>query len=607
MRHRLPQAPLLGGVLLFAAVTAAAGQDAVAGAADGFDVLIMDGRVYDGTGNPWFPADIGIRDGRIAAIGELEGVPARRVIEADGLVVTPGFIDIHSHADEAARRRPKLRDDDVTRKAAPNLIAQGVTTVVVNQDGRSPWPIGEQRAELEREGVGPNVALLIGHGAVRGRVMGDDVRRPATADEVERMRALVRQGMEEGAYGLSAGLEYDPGRWSETGELVRLVAEVEPFGGVYIVHQRSEGAAPMWFWPSEHAEGVRSSADPVMGEAFGPPTLLDAVRETIEIGERTGAVVVASHIKAKGADYWGSSRAAIQLVERARARGVRIYADQYPYDTSGSDGSTVLIPGWVFAELRDQDRDDRDYTAALRSVLDDDDRAVVEALRRDIAYEIARRGGAERVVVFDHPDSTRIGRSVGELARERGVSPVEMAVRLQLEGDPARPGGGRLRGFSMSEELDLLAYMERPWTATASDAGIAREGDGPVHARYYGTFPRKIRRYALELDAIAVEDAIRSMTTLPAQILGLEDRGSIREGARADVVVLDLDRLRDTATFFEPHRHPEGVEYVLVNGELVIDGGEPTWTLPGRILTPEADGRARRPGITTATADASRR
>lgn len=554
-----------------------------------FDVLIEHGRVFDGTGNPWFRADVGIRDGRIAAIGDLAGRPAARVIDADGRVVAPGFIDIHSHADDAVRGRPTVRDDDVKRKAAPNLVAQGVTTLVANQDGRSPWPIAAQRAAVERDGAGPNVALLLGHGAVRRQAMGPDVRRPATADEIERMRGLVRQAMSAGAFGLSAGLEYYPGRWSTTDEVAALVDEIEPFGGVYIVHQRSEGETPMWFWPSEHTAGVAFRADTLLGEAVGPPTLLDAVRETIEIGERTGAVVVASHIKAKGASYWGSSRAAIQLIERARERGVQIYADQYPYDTSGSDGSTVLIPDWVFESVWDRDREDRDYAAALRDVLGDTGRAA--ALRRDIAHEITRRGGASKIVVFDHPDSSRIGRSVGELAAAHGVSPVEMAIRLQLEGDPSRAGGGRLRGFSMSEELDLFPYMQQPWTATASDAGIALPGDGPVHARFYGTFPRKIRRYALDLGVISVEHAIRSMTTLPAQILGLEDRGQIREGFRADIVVLDLGRIEDTATFFEPHRYPNGVEHVLVNGEFVVDDGELTWALPGTVITP-ADARA---------------
>src|SRR5690606_22583606 len=282
--------------------------------------------------------------------------------------------------------------------------------------------------------------------------------RPATAEEVERMRALVRQGMQEGAWGLSAGLEYTPGRWSTTDEVAALVEEIVPWRGVYISHERSEGQDPMWYWPSQ--------------DEPGPPTLLDAVRETIEIGERTGATVVASHIKAKGANYWGSSHEAIQLIERARARGVDIWADQYPYVTSGTDGSTVLIPRWALGYDRAAGgRTERpDYAAAVREVLADP--AEAAKLRRDIAHEIARRGGAEAIVIFDHPDPALIGRSLADLAAAWGVEPVEAAIRLQLEGDRSRPGGARARGFSLSE-ADVEAYAARPRVATAS-AGIGR-------------------------------------------------------------------------------------------------------------------------------------
>jgi N-acyl-D-amino-acid deacylase len=463
-----------------------------------------------------------------------------------------------------------------------------VTTVVVNHDGRSPWPISEQRGLLERNGIGPNALLLVGHGVVRGRVMGSDVRRPATADEIARMRALVRQGMLEGASGLSAGLEYEPGRWSVTDEVVELAREIVPFQGVYISHERAEGQDPMWYWPSQ---------DPGV-----PPTLLDAVRETIEIGERTGAKVVASHIKAKGANYWGSSGAAIQLIEAARARGVEVWADQYTYNTSGTDGSTELIPDWALRSPGGRgggrgaagSADDAagrggrgrggggSLADALRAVLADSARAPL--VRRDIAHEIARRGGADNVIIFDYPDTTVIGKSVGQVARERRLSPVDAAIDLQLKGNPARAGGGRMRGFSMSE-IDMEAFAAQPWVATASDAGIAMPGDGAgTHARFYGTFPRKIQHYALARRVLTVEDAIRSMTTLPAQILGLPDRGMVREGYAADLVVLDLERYGTRATFFEPHQYADGVHQVFVNGQLVVDEARLTWKLPGKVL-----------------------
>lgn len=546
-----------------------------------FDVLITGGRVLDGTGNPWFRADVGITAGRIAAVGNLAGARAARTIDAAGRFVAPGFIDIHSHADDTGNANRTLRSEDARRRSAPNLVTQGITTVVVNQDGRSLWPIADQRATMERLGIGPNAILLIGHGEVRGRAMGDDVRRPSTPAEIERMRALVRQGLAEGAWGISSGLEYAPGRWSETDELVAIVSEIVPSGGIYISHERSEGSDPMWYWPSQDGPGA--------------PTLLDAVRETIEIGERTGATVVASHIKAKGAHYWGSGHAAIQLIESARTRGVHVYADQYPYDTSGTDGSTVLIPDWAFQGSGRGGRGGRggggsgrgaerpSMADAVRAIITDSARA--RDLRNDIAHEIRRRGGPEKIVIFDYPDSSLIGKSLADVAALKRLDPVETALTLQFEGNPNRQGGGRMRGFSMSE-LDIEAYAAMPWVATSTDGGIALPDDGPgTHARFYGTFPRKIRHYALDRGVLSLEDAIRSATSLPAQILGIRDRGILREGAAADVVVFDVDRIRDTATFFEPHQYAEGIDFVLINGQFAVDGGRATGSLSGSVLT----------------------
>lgn len=551
----------------------------LAAQAEHYDVLIRGGRVIDGTGNPWFRADVAIRDGRIAAVGTLPDATADRVIDATGRMVAPGFIDIHSHADDGSARigGATIRTDSLRRKAMPNIVAQGVTTVVVNHDGRSPWPIAEQRDRVAAQGIGANVALMVGHGEVRRQVMGDDFMRPATDDEVVRMRGLVRQALDEGAVGLSAGLEYVPGRWSTTDEVAALAGELTPYDAVYISHQRSEGADPMWYWPSQDAPGA--------------PTLVDAIMETIEVGRRSGARVVASHIKAKGAHYWGSSHTAIQLIERARSEGVRIFADQYPYPTSGSDGSTVLIPGWA---LQDEEatnrRDARSPAAMLQVTLSDPDAAA--AVRGDIAHEIRRRGGADRVVVFEYPDDAVVGLSLAEVAEAWGLDPVEAAIQLQLRGDPDRRGGGRLRGFSMSED-DVSTYAALPWVATASDGGLAHPDDeGSVHPRFYGTFPRKIAWYARDAGVLPVESAVRSMTSLPALLMGFRDRGQVREGFVADVVVFDLDTLDDQTTFFEPHAYPSGIEHVLVGGEAVVDGGELTWALPGRVIT---NGRGSRP------------
>ena len=539
-----------------------------------FDLLIRGGRVIDGTGNPWFYADVGIRDGKIVAVGPLDGATADRTLDATGKVVSPGFIDLHSHAGDqrgGVSPRRSLSDRDVRSRSAPNLIAQGATTLVVNQDGRSPWPIRDQIQTYRDRGTGPNTAVLIGHGRVRSMVMGDDFRREATADEVVAMGELVRQAMEEGAYGMSAGHEYSPMIWSTTDEVVSLVEEVAPYQGIYIVHERSSGAEPMWWWPSQDEPGA--------------PTMLDAVMETIEVAERTGVTSVQTHLKARGANFWGSGEAIIGLIQRARDRGVNIWADAYAYNTTGSDGRTVLIPQWVrrLATREATGNGGVGYAATLRSVLETPTEEAM--VREDIRHEMLRRGDAENILVLNHPDTSFVGKTLRDLAVEAGVSTVDMAIKLQLEGDAHQPGGARLRGFSLSE-VDLENFYAQPWVATASDAGITMPGDGPTHPRYYGNFPRKIRRYAIERGIVTVEGAIRSMTSLPAQILGLRDRGMIREGNWADIVVLDLGTIRDKATALDPHQYPEGIEHVLVNGEFVIENGEHTWALPGMVLTP---------------------
>jgi N-acyl-D-amino-acid deacylase len=559
---------VLWGVALVATIAAIASAQQQA-PAQSFDLLIRNGRVLDGTGNPWFPADIGVREGRIIAVGALANATAARVIDAAGKYVSPGFIDIHSHADDGARPTGGFRDQNPQIRAAPNLVSQGITTVVVNQDGRSPWPIAEQRALIEKNKIGPNTMLMVGHGTVRSQVMGrDNTRRTATTDEVVKMRALVRQALQEGAVGLSAGLEYEPGRWSTTDEVTELAKELPAFGGVYISHERSEGSDPLWYVPSQ--------------DGPGPPTLLDAVRETIEIGEKSGARVVASHIKAKGANYWGSSGAAIGLIERARGRGVDVWADQYPYPTSGTDGSTVLIPAWA-TRPADATQPAGGRAEALRKTLANPD--LSKTVRSDIAHEIARRGGADNVIIFDYTDKSLYGKSLAEIARLWRVDPVEAAIQIQMEGLPNRNGGARMRGFSMAES-DMEAYAKQLWVATSTDAGIALPTDGPsTHARFYGSFPRKIRHYALDRGAISIESAIRSSTSLPAQIMRLADRGLIRVGLAADLVVFDLNTIRDKATFFEPHQYSEGIDFVFVNGVAVVDATKLTWALPGKVIT----------------------
>ncbi len=524
-----------------------------------WDILFTNGRILDGTGNPCFYADVGVKDGKIAAVGrQLEKSSAERVIDITGKMFSPGFIDIHTHAYDRVEDETSWAGKDEKRFFAPNFVSQGVTSLVSNMCGGGPTDIKRQRETLTAKGTGLNVMLFIGHNAVRSQAMGKDFQRPATLEEIKRMKELVHKAMEDGAFGMSSGLEYVPSIWSTEDEVVALVEEIVPYGGVYMAHERASGLTPMWYVPSR--------------DKPGPPNMLGNIIELIDVGKRTGATVLASHIKARGADFWGGSRAIIRLIDEARAQGVDIWADCYPYNSSGSDGNTVLIPRWALG---------RNFQGELKKVLEDP--AKTEDLYGDIRHNLNWRGEAKNIVVMDYPDKSYIGKNLAQLAEENGVSDVEMAIKLQLEGYAKMPGGARLRGFSMSE-IDIEAFSAQPWTATSSDASIALPDDGPVHARFYGTFPRKIRHYALQRKVIALEDAVRASTSLPAQILGLRDRGLIREGFQADIVVFDPATIKDTATFFEPHQYAEGIEYVLVNGTFVVENGELTWEKPGIVL-----------------------
>ena len=556
--------------LLFLLGALSAGHPRVHAQAPTFDLLIRQARVFDGTGNPWFVADVGVKDGRITQIGELASASAVKTIDARGKYLAPGFIDIHSHSDEGLNS-PTLNHN-------PNVVAQGITLVVVNQDGRSPWPIRDQKARYEKGGIGTNAALMVGHGAVRNRVMGTRSNQVATDADIKAMQALVSEGMKDGAFGLSTGLEYVPGRFSEPREVIELTRAVKPFGGFYISHERSEGRDPMWH--------VASDPTPFVD-------LLDAVKETIAIGRETGVPVVASHLKAKGADFWGASHAATRLIHEAREQGIEVYADQYPYDTSGSDGSTVLIPRWSLAppgaqvggQLGEGGGGGRGNAAEGRKNLQARLNDPVDAakIRRDIEHEITRRGGPSRVVVYDFPDKKYVEKSLEWIAKDRGLSPVDAAIWIQMNGND-RAGGARMRGYSLSE-IDIEHIMQQDFTATCTDGGTTALGDGVPHARFYGTMAKKIRRYAMDRKVITVPFAIRSMTGLPAQIMRLKDRGQVRVGYWADLVIFD-DTIEDHATFTEPHKYPSGIPFVFVNGVAVIDQGRHTKALPGKVITP---------------------
>jgi len=517
--------------LLLALATGLPGLTTDVGAQERYDVLIRNGRVLDGEGNPWFRADVALRDDRIAAVGDLAGADADRVIDAEGLYVAPGFIDSHSHAGGG------LASED--RSHAEPLLAQGVTTVLINPDGGGSVDLAEQRRELLRHGLGVNAAQLVPHGSIRREVLGMEDRAP-DADELRRMRELTRAGMEEGAFGLSSGPFYAPGSYSDTDELVALAEVAAGYGGAYTSHVRDE---------SNYTIGVVAALD-----------------EVIEIAERADLPGVHTHIKALGPPVWGYSTALVRRIERARERGVEVYADQYPYPASATGLGAALLPRWAQAGGRDSlvARFDRPGT--------------MERIREAMVDNLARRGGPDRIQFRRFREDPSIeGKTLEEVAEERGVSPIDAAISL------LRRGGPGIVSFNMHED-DVRTLMAQPWTMTSSDGDLPEWEVGVPHPRSYGAFPRKIRTYALEEGVVGLEQAVRSMTSLPANVFRIRDRGAIREGAVADVVVFDLDRLADRATFTEPHQLSRGMVHVFVNGTAAIRDGSFTGERPGRVL-----------------------
>lgn len=494
-----------------------------------YDLLIRDARVLDGSGNPWLNADVAVSGGRIIYVGRKLDARAARVIDAGGLTVAPGFIDVHSHA--AQGLSGSMAD------AVP-LLAQGVTTVLINPDGGGPVDLAAQRRRLEQHGVGVNVAQFVPHGSIRREVLGMEDRAPSPA-ELARMVALVHAGMEAGAIGLSTGLYYAPGSYARTEEVIALAAAAAGHGGVYSSHVRDE---------ADYSIGV-----------------VAAVQEVIRVAEEAHLPGIVSHMKALGPASWGLSAELIASIDQARARGVSVYADQYPYDASGTGISGALLPRWAQAGGQE----------AFEARLAGPDR---ERIRSAIAENIARRGGADRLVISSYRDRSLEGRSLADIAKARGQAPPDLALALLEQGDAG------LVSFNMSD-ADITQIMRQPWTMTCSDGTLSAPGEGKPHPRGYGAFARKLAVWVRERNIVSMEDAVRSMTSLPATVFGLKDRGTLRRGARADIVVFDPAAIRDAATYAEPHRLATGVRYVLVNGTIVIDEGKPTRKRAGKVLT----------------------
>jgi N-acyl-D-amino-acid deacylase len=536
------QLALLPALLLIAAALASQPGAAAAAEAAPYDLLLRNGRMVDGTGNPWYRADVAISGDTIVRIAPSIDSPAATVIDVNGQVIAPGFIDIHSHGDRGIFDVP----------SADNYVRQGVTTLIGSPDGDSPLPLGPFLEQLEALPKSLNIGMFFGQGSVRAAVVGE-VDRAATEDEIEEMRALVAQAMAEGAFGLSTGLFYVPGSFTSTDEVVELAQVAARFGGIHISHMRDEAAG-----------------------------VLASVRETIEIGARGGLPTQLTHHKIVGQPNWGKSVDTLRFVDEARARGVDVTIDLYPYTASSTRISAALFPAWsreggagpMLARLEN---------AAMR-----------ERVKADVARIIRdERGGGdlENVVIARCEwDESLAGETLADIAGLRGLEAsledgAEAAIWIVQQGD--------CQGIfhAMSEE-DLQRILRHPASMVASDGGVVEYGRAHPHPRSYGTFARVLSVYVRERGVITLEEAVRKMTAFPAQRLGLADRGVLRPGLKADITVFDPARVRDAATFERPHQYAEGFALVLVNGEAVFDGEEMTAARPGRVLYRGASNRA---------------
>ncbi|MEX2640019.1 MAG: amidohydrolase family protein [Balneolales bacterium] len=496
-----------------------------------FDILILNGRVLDGMGNPWYYADIGITDDRIQFVGDLKHAAGREVINAMGLTIAPGFIDVHTHATNG------LQSKELS--SAKSILAQGVTSVVVNHDGGGPVNLAEQESRLMAYGLGVNVIPFVPHGSVRSEIMNRDNRKP-TSSELNEMKSLVRQGMEFGAFGLSTGLFYAPGSFSETSEIIELAKVVAEFDGIHVSH-------------------IRDEADYNIG-------VVAAVDEIIRISEEAVLPGVVSHIKTLGPRVWGYSSALVHRINSARQNGIEVYADQYPYAASATSLSGALIPSNAH----------EGGLGALRSRLNDENALIW--IRQGITDNLDRRGGADRILFrrFQQDESIE-GKTLQNVADSLGTNPVDLTVELIKIGSPD------IISVNMHDD-DVNFLMQQSWTMTSSDGDLTSIGDGVPHPRNYGPFPRKIKKYVIEDKVITLENAIRSMTSLPASVLRLNERGAIRQGAVADLAIFDLDQIKDVATYTDPHHYSEGMVHVLVGGKFGIKNAEFTGELNGRVL-----------------------
>jgi len=496
-----------------------------------FDLLITNARIVDGSGNPWFRSDVAIKDGRIVRIGHLGPETATRTIDARGQIVAPGFIDVHTHV-ESIYNLP----------TADNFVRMGVTTLVTGNCGSSATDVAEFLGRIKDKPLAVNLATLIAHGSVRRRAMGLGDRAP-TPEELEQMESLVEQGMKDGAVGLSTGLIYVPGTYAKTDEIVSLARVAAKYGGVYATHMRNEGEK-----------------------------VADAIRESIQIGEQAGLPVEISHFKISNKKFWGQAPMTIGLVREARARGLAVTVDQYAY-TASSTSLESRLPAWLRAGGLDEAKKRLADKATREKVIEETKDALKRSGFKDYSFA---------VVASYSPDKSFNGKSIAEITKQvKNKKDVRSQIEQMLEMYEA--GGAGMIYHSMGED-DVKRIMQEPFTMIASDAGVRQVDDSVPHPRGYGNNPRVLGRYVRDLKLISLEDAIRKMTSLPAQTFGLRDRGMIREGFAADIVIFDENTIVDQATFDKPHQFPLGISYVIVNGAPVVENNKITNARPGLAL-----------------------
>ena len=502
--------------------------------APAYDLLITNARIVDGSGNPWFRSDIAIKDGRIMRIGRIGGLGpgvATRTIDARGQIVAPGFIDVHTHVESI-----------YSRPAAENFVRMGVTTLVTGNCGSSSTNVGEFLNRINQQPLAVNLATLIAHGSVRRTAMGLEDRAP-TPEELKQMESLVEQSMKDGAVGLSTGLIYVPGTFAKTDEIVSLARVAGKHGGLYATHMRNEG-----------------------------DKVADAIRESISIGEQAGLPVDISHFKISNKRFWGQTPMTIGLVREARARGLAVTVDQYAY-TASSTSLDSRLPTWLRAGGLEEAKKRLADKATRERVIKETKETLKRSGFKDYSFAVVASYG---------PDKSFNGKSIAEITKQvKNKKDITSQIEQILEMYEA--GGASMVYHSMGED-DVKRIMQEPFTMIASDAGVRQVDDSVPHPRGYGNNARVLGRYVRELKLISLEDAIRKMTSLPAQTFGLRDRGLIREGLAADLVIFDDNTIIDQATFDKPHQFPLGISYVIVNGTPVVENNEVTTARPGMAL-----------------------